>query len=69
VRAENEDKQDVNVAKAQEYFKLARPVFEKVLESNPGDQDAIAALQLICFALDDFEGYEYYSDKLKSIKN
>jgi tetratricopeptide (TPR) repeat protein len=69
VRAEDEDKQDVNVAKAREYFKLARPVFEKVLESNPDDQDAIAAMQLICFALDDFEGYQFYSDKLKTIEN
>jgi hypothetical protein len=53
------------VAKAQEYFKLARPIFEKVLESNPNDKEAIVALQLICFATDDFEGYDYYSGKLK----
>jgi len=64
VREEDEDKQDLNISKAQEYFRLARPAFEKIHRSDPADKDAISALQMICFALDDIEGYNYYSNLL-----
>jgi tetratricopeptide (TPR) repeat protein len=61
LRAEDEDKQDLNIAKAQDYFVLAKPFFLKYFQSNPGDQQAISALKMISFALDDLEAYEYYS--------
>ena len=62
VRTEDEDKQDLNISRAQEYFKLARPLFEKVLQGSPADPQAISALKLICFAMDDLEGYEFYQE-------
>jgi tetratricopeptide (TPR) repeat protein len=61
IRAEDPDKVDLYVEEARKYFKQARPVFEYILKSNPDDEQAISALKMICFALDDTKGYEYYS--------
>lgn len=61
VRAEDEDKQDLNIATAQEYFILARPIFEQLHQKDPDDLETITALKNICFATDDFQGFEHYS--------
>lgn len=41
-------------------FETAKPYFEKVLEIDPNSLDAIQALKIIAFVLDDKEDYLKY---------
>lgn len=54
------DKAALYMEQARHYFSQARPAFEAIFRKHPDDPQAISALSMICFALDDTQGYEYY---------
>ncbi len=57
-------KSELNISTGQDYFKLARPIFEKYLQSNPNDRETLSALKGIAFSLDDTRAFEKYKQML-----
>lgn len=58
----NEEKYAFYMTEAEKYFKLAWPYFEKSLELNPGNKNAVTALKTLSQLLNKPADYEKYSN-------